>query len=69
MQLVYNNSGILIDFKLRCITEANIEDTTKSSHVTRMINIVFDSKFQIESKGLHKCLSLRGPEGISSKRY
>ena len=48
MQLAYNNSDILIDFKLRCITEATmIDDNKYSNDGIRLTRIVFNRKLSI----------------------
>ena len=45
MQLAYNNSDILIDFKLRCITETTmIDDNENSDDTLRLSRIVFNRK-------------------------
>ena len=51
MQLAYNNSDILIDFKLRCITEAKmIDDNENSDDGLRLTRIVFNRKLSIKSQ-------------------
>ena len=42
--MVYSSSGILIDFKLRCIQQAKIDDNINSDDLLRLGKVVFNSK-------------------------
>lgn len=50
LQMVYSSSGILIDFKLRCIQQAKIDDNINSDDLLRLGKVVFNSKKKFNFK-------------------
>ena len=50
LQMVYSSSGILIDFQLRCIQQAKIDDNINSDDLLRLGKVVFNSKKKFNFK-------------------